>query len=209
MRDITTETTVTFQVVKPNRAEMDRVLRSQEDLPYSYPEVGFTLDSEVEKNPVLRRQYRFLHRRTFLGEGNESFVRAKKAILAWQMFNLEWLQFCCWDRNMTEGGTVAILGRTIGVWWLNPCRIISLIDNEGPVERFGFAYGTLSSNAVRGEERILVEWDRRDDRIHYDLFSFSCANLWISQLNIVYLRHLQDRFGRESGQAMARYIHGG
>ena len=36
--------------VKPSRAELDKVLRAQENLPYSYPEVGLTLDSHVEEN---------------------------------------------------------------------------------------------------------------------------------------------------------------
>ena len=185
---------------------MDRVLRRQAQLPFSYPEVGLTLNSSVEEHPGLRSRYRFLHRRTLLGSGEKSYQSAIKALLSWKMFDLKWLQFCCWDMSVTAGGTVAILGKTFGVWWLNPCRIISLINNGGPVERFGFAYGTLTSNAVRGEERILVEWNRRDDTVHYDLLSFSRANLWVSQMNIIYLRHLQERFGKESGEVMRRYV---
>ena len=200
------ETTEMIFFAKPDRATLEKVLRSHENLPFSYPEVGLTLDSKVEEFPELRRRYRLLHKRTYLGKGDICFERAKQAIFKWRMFDLDWLQFCCWDMSVHEGGTVAILGRTLGVWWFNPCRIISLIDHEGPVERFGFTYGTLSSNSVSGEERILVEWDRRDDTVHYDLLSFSRPNQWTSRISFFYLRYLQERFGRESGQVVRRYV---
>lgn len=193
--------------VKPDHDSMENVLRSLETLPFSYPEVGLTLDGRVETRDALRARYRLLHRRTYMGTGGAVFERAKEALRTWQMFDLDWLQLCCSTKvSLADGGTVAILGKTFGAWWINPCRIISLIDHEGPVERFGFAYGTLTTNAVCGEERILVAWDRHDDTVYYDLFSFSRANLWISRLTIFYLRHLQERFGRESGQNMLRYV---
>ena len=192
--------------VKPDSQTMYKVLRLQDKLAFSYPEVGLTLTSSVEEHQGLRRRYRFLRRRTSLGMGQTHFDRAKQAILNWQMFDLDWLHFCCQDMSVTEGGTVAILGQTFGIWWLNACRIISLVDHGGPVERFGFAYGTLTSNAVSGEERIMVEWNRRDDSVTYDVLSFSRANQLVSQINILYLRYLQERFGRESGQVMRRYV---
>ena len=50
---------------------------------------------------------------------------------------------------------VAILARSIGLWWLNACRIVAVVDEDGPVKRFGFAYGTLPDHAGSGEERFL------------------------------------------------------
>jgi len=45
---------------------------------------------------------------------------------------------------------VAILARSIGLWWLNACRIVYVVDK---VDKFGFAYGTLPDHAGSGEER--------------------------------------------------------
>jgi hypothetical protein len=49
-----------------------------------------------------------------------------------------------------KGGGVAILARSIGLWWLNACRIVYVVDK---VDKFGFAYGTLPDHARSGEER--------------------------------------------------------
>jgi hypothetical protein len=38
---------------------------------------------------------------------------------------------------------VAVLARSLGLWWLNACRIVSVVNEDGPGKRFGFAYGTL------------------------------------------------------------------
>ena len=51
----------------------------------------------------------------------------------------------------------------LGLWWLNACRIVYVVDEAGPVTKFGFAYGTLPGHAGTGEERFLVEWDRASD----------------------------------------------
>ena len=36
------------------------------------------------------------------------------------------------------------MGRAIGFWWLNACRIVYVVDEAGPITQFGFAYGTLA-----------------------------------------------------------------
>ena len=92
--------------------------------------------------------------------GEKVFAAAKAALERWQQFRLGWVEASPEDTPIKEGQVVAILARSIGLWWLNACRIVDVVDEDGPVQRFGFAYGTLPDHAGSGEERFLVEWDR-------------------------------------------------
>ena len=42
----------------------------------------------------------------------------------------------------------------LGLWWLNACRIVYVVDEAGPVTRFGFAYGTLPGHAGSGRGAV-------------------------------------------------------
>ena len=108
-----------------------------------------------------------------------------------------------------ENLTVAVLYRanSLPFYLLMPARIVYLIDDTTPrgnqhVERYGFAYGTLPDHPECGEERFLVEWDRKDDSVHYDLVAISRPNHWFVRLGYLYTRHQQARFRRLSGLAM-------
>ena len=72
------------------------------------------------------------------------------------------------------------MARRLGLWWLNACRIVYVVDEEGPVTRFGFAYGTLPGHAGAGEERFLVEWDRASGEVWYDILAFSRPHVFLS-----------------------------
>ncbi len=67
---------------------------------------------------------------------------------------------------------VAVLAHHLGCYWLNACRIVYVIDEDTPMKRFGFAYGTLDDHAASGEERFLVEWNRASDDVSYELAGF-------------------------------------
>ncbi len=41
------------------------------------------------------------------------------------------------------------------------------------MRRFGFAYGTLPDHAGSGEELFLIEWDRGEGSVWYDVLAFS------------------------------------
>jgi uncharacterized protein (UPF0548 family) len=61
---------------------------------------------------------------------------------------------------------VGILGRHLGVWSLNACRIAYTIEEETPLlRRYGFAFGTLPGHVERGEERFTVEWQGDEDTV--------------------------------------------
>jgi hypothetical protein len=99
---------------------------------------------------------------------------------------------------------VAVIARAIGLWWLNACRIVYVVDESESVRRFGFVYGTLPDHAGTGEERFLIEWDRDDDSVWYDILAFSRPNQFLTRLGYPLVRRTQKRFGRESAAVMLR-----
>lgn len=77
---------------------------------------------------------------------------------------------------------------------------------DGPVKRFGFAYGTLPDHAGSGEERFLIEWDREDDSVWYDILAFSRLRHFLARLGYPWVRRVQKKFGRESAAVMCQAV---
>jgi uncharacterized protein (UPF0548 family) len=97
-----------------------------------------------------------------------------------------------------------MLASSFGLWTLNACRIVYTIDEDRPLRRYGFAYGTLPEHLARGEERFQVEWNRADDSVWYDIVAFSQPNQVLAQLGYPAMRSAQKRFARDSKRAMLR-----
>ena len=108
------------------------------------------------------------HTRIKLGQGEEVFMKAKAALGRWQQFRLGWVEVWSHETPIQTGEVVAVIARNLGLWWLNACRIVYVLDEPGSVSRYGFAYGTLPDHAGTGEERFLVEWDRASGEVWYD-----------------------------------------
>ncbi len=146
------------------------------------------------------------HTRIKLGEGEEVFTRAKAALGRWEQFRLGWVEAWPPETPIRAGEVVAVVARRFGLWWLNACRVVYVVDEPGPVSRYGFAYGTLPDHAGSGEERFLVEWDRASGEVWYDILAFSRPHWLLTRLGYPYMRRLQKRFGRESAAAMVRAV---
>ena len=136
---------------------------------------------------------------------------ARAALERWEHFRLGWVEALPADDTIQPGATVAVVARTFGVWWLNACRVVYVVDDErGPVRRWGFAYGTLPGHAERGEERFLIEWDRSSGGggggVWYDILAFSQPNHLLARLGYPLARRLQKRFARDSAVAMVRAV---
>src|SRR5207247_2335105 len=98
------------------------------------------------------------HHRAELGRGAAAFERACAALRRWEMFRLGWVELHPADAPIRAGTTVGVLVRVLGLWWLNPCRIVALVEDGGALQRFGLVYRTLAGHAERGEERFVREW---------------------------------------------------
>jgi hypothetical protein len=69
---------------------------------------------------------------------------------------------------------MGVLGRHFGLWSLNACRIVYVIEEEASLLKcYGFAFGTLPGHVERGEERFTVEWHRAYDSVFYEVFAFA------------------------------------
>jgi len=194
-----------FSLFQPTPEEIRAYLARQPSEPFSYDCVGAT-----RENPKARRGWNIDHERVLLGTGRETFERARRAIERWEMFPAE-VATLYWPKPPRAGLCVAVLYRAslVKLWMLFPARIVDFLDGPveagGPrIERYGFAYGTLPDHPERGEERFLVEWDRGDDRVWYDLLAVSQPAHWLARVGYFYARMEQARFRRLSCRAMQR-----
>ncbi len=89
---------------------------------------------------------------------------------------------------------------------LNACRIVYVLEEDAPIRRYGFGYGTLAEHAEQGEERFSVEWHSGDDSVWYDILAFSRPNQWLVRAGYPLTRRLQRRFARDSMGAMAAAV---
>ena len=134
--------------------------------------------------------------------GQETYERAVAALRRWQQFNLGWVKIVPDTTPLEVGATVAIRAKTFGFWSLSASRIVYLINEEGPIKKFGFAYGTLTNHVERGEERFTIEWHANDGAVWYDILAFSRPNQFFVKLGYPLARRLQRRFAKESLSTM-------
>jgi len=123
------------------------------------------------------------------------------------MFNMPWIRLCWPNTPIQVGRDVAVLVHHFGFCSLNAARIVYVVDEDGPIARFGFAYGTLIEHAERGEERFTVEWNRSEDQVWYSVLAFSVPNKALAKLGYPLSRMLQKRFGEGSKAAMLQATH--
>jgi uncharacterized protein (UPF0548 family) len=184
---------------KPTEETIQAFLAAQARLDLTYAAVGATATAPPAGYVVD-------HTRIRLGDGEKVFVAGKAALERWQQFRLGWLEATPDHTPIKAGQVVAILARSIGLWWLNACRIVAVVEEEGPVKRFGFAYGTLPDHVESGEERFLIEWDRQEGGVYYDIRAFSRPRHFLARLGYPVVRRLQRRFGRDSAASMLRAV---
>lgn len=186
-----------FTLTRPTPAAIRRFLADQARLDFTYADVGAI-------SGIPPTGFNVDHTRQKLGRGERTFLAATSALQKWEQFRLPWLEAGPADTPINPGEVVAILARIGVLWSLNACRIVSVIDESGPIDRFGFAYGTLPGHAEMGEERFLIEWDHADDSVWYDILAFSRPRHPLARLGYPFARLLQKRFARESAAAMGR-----
>jgi uncharacterized protein (UPF0548 family) len=187
-----------FRLTAPSDDMVRRFIAAQHDLPFTYPAVGATRATPPPGYNVDRNRIR-------LGSGPATYQRAIAALQRWEMFNIGWVQLC-WPAMPEVGATFAVLIRHLGFWSLNSTRLVYVHQEDGPVQRYSFAYGTLPGHAESGEERFSIEWHHGDDSIWYEIFAFSRPRHPLTWAGYPLTRILQKRFTRDSKAAMARVV---
>ena len=181
-----------FLLHKPTAEEVETFIASQEDLPFTYAEVGGTATNPPQSGFTVD------HNQIKLGEGEQVFQRAVGALKSWKQFDLGWVTIMPPGKPLKVGTIVAVQAQTFSFWSLSAARIVYVIDEqEGKNARFGFAYGTLPDHVECGEERFRIEW-RKDNSVWYDIYAFSHPQHRMVRLGFPLARKLQKRFVKES-----------
>lgn len=176
---------------KPTATTLHEFVAEQTTLDLTYKEVGATRGE-------LPADY-YTHRvRRQIGEGEAAFARAKAALQHWSQFKTDWTELFPTDALIEQGTTVAVLAHVLGVWSLNSCRIVYVLDAP---KLFGFGYGTLPGHAEVGEERFLVE-QMDNGGVWYEATAFFRPRKLLTKLAWPYLRRKVDRFREDSAAAM-------
>jgi uncharacterized protein (UPF0548 family) len=185
-----------FFIRRPSRDTIERFLAESQHLPMSYGPIGLVQSSEgrsLDEASVV------------VGHGRHDFERAKAALIAWQQFDLGWVEL--WPRRSptTVGAAVAVLIKHFGFWSLNGCKVAYHADVNGG-SAFGYAYGTLSNHAESGEELFEVLLDPATEDVIYRIRATSKPQAFLTTIGQPIVRALQARFRRDSAEAMRRAV---
>lgn len=138
-----------------------------------------------------------------LGSGLELYEHAIHALKTWTQFDLSWV--CPLDNTvpLQKGQVFGFQSRQLGVWLPHFCRIVYTFDEERADGRaFGFAYGTLTTHMLKGEERFEVTWNRDSDLVRFTISRFSQPANFLARLAWPVTQAYQRRFLRD---AVARF----
>ena len=185
-----------FLARRPSPATIERFVRDSHHLPLSYCTIG------IANGPVPGLD---LDEATVVvGNGAIDFERARTALIAWQQFNIGWVETFPVGAPIAVGTVVAVLIRHFGFWSLNGCRVLYLISRPDDHARFGFAYGTLTNHAESGEEIFEVFLDPTTGDVMYRIRAISSPRAMVAHVGKPIVRALQARFRRDSAAAMRR-----
>lgn len=194
-----------FTLTEPSSDDVARFIASQRNLPFTYADVGATRFDPAE----APRGFVLDHNRVQLGRGVGVYERAVEALKQWRQFDLGWVTLVPHGVKLEKDAVVAVKARAVGTWSLSACRVVYTINEQKPITRFGFAYGTLPDHVERGEERFLIEWSPVDDSVWYDILAFSQPRHPLVKLGSAVARKLQKRFARDSLAVMKAIANAG
>lgn len=184
---------------QPSTVAIESFLTRLRSTELTYSDVGAT-----SRNPPRRYVVDRTIRR--LGSGEATFDAAAAALRRWKQFELDWVRIVPARETISAGDDVAIVAHVFGVWWLNGCRIVYVLDETtADARRFAFAYGTLPDHAGEGEERFSVEMNGHGE-VTFEVSAFSRPRHLLSRLAYPLMRAHQKKFGREAADAMQRAL---
>ena len=181
---------------KPEMKTVSRFIENQRDAFLSYTEINKTRQNLPVKN------FNNDFQKVAVGKGKTDFELAKSALKNWAHFPNHWAEIKPEQASTVPGTNLCLCIRLFGMWWLNACRIVYQTDE---VQKFGFAYGTLPAHIESGEELFQVEIDD-NDVVWYEIRAFSKPRHWLVRFAKPVVRLLQEKFRRDSADAVRRFI---
>jgi uncharacterized protein (UPF0548 family) len=190
-----------LSLFEPSEAAIEDALAARKTMTFSYADVGATRTTPPPG-------WRINHMRQLVGKGRVQLPALAAALLSWKLLAVDGLRPFP-DKDVVEPGTnVAILSRHFGLWSLDFCRVIYVLDDEpeqdGKIRRTGFGYGTLPGHAVRGEEIFSIEHHVESDELWYEIRSFSKPSNLLVELSGPIGWAAQRSFARASVEKAAR-----
>lgn len=184
-----------WSISAPTTSQVQAFLDEQKDQKLSYEEIQQTRGAPPSG-------YSYDDNHVQLGVGDALFAKACEALKGWRMFPSSWTKITVEREGAVfEGLNVVMQARALGLWWMNACRVVYVVDDFEPVRRYGFAYGTLPAHVEQGEELFTIEqW--ADGTVWYRVQAFSRPHYWPVKVGRPLARVLQRRFVRDSQSAM-------
>lgn len=143
-------------------------LRSLEELPLTYPEVGATAAGQRPAG------YGHLHVEARIGSGRQRFEQAADAVMHWRMQRGSGLRVQASSETVVLDAIVVVrLG-----FLPAPCRVVYVVDEP---DIRGFGYGTLPGHPESGEECFVVRHDPATSAVFAEVSSFSRPATWWSR----------------------------
>lgn len=175
----------------PSQNYLQSRLMAMDSAAFTYREIGAT-------RGAFPGGYKHDRRRFLLGKGPEVWERAQVALSQGRQFPPGWTQIYYPMPAWQPGAALLMLFRLGGLWWVNTCRIVYVIEEAN---RYGFAYGTLPGHVECGEEYFGVEMDEHQ-QVWFVLEAFSRPRFWAAWPGYPLARFMQARFARHAGLAM-------
>ena len=146
-----------------------------------------------------------------LGQGAQTFRRAKNLLREWKHFELGWAYTNRPPVKMEE--PVVVVAKSLGLWTMNPLRINkcdmgnSLIRKLVFMERkkVSFTHRTLEGHQISGEETFIVEW-KKDGSVWYKVETVSRPGTMLAAATYPILRLYQNKFKRDSLRQMKAQV---
>jgi uncharacterized protein (UPF0548 family) len=180
---------------RPTDQQIHALLAARESVPFSYCDVGATRTSPPSG-------WRINHMRQLIGIGKVARDRAIVALFSWRLLAIDGLEVFPSATRLQPHTNVAIRSRHFGIWSVDFCRVIYVLqderENDGALLRTGFGYGTLPGHAIRGEEMFSIEWHPATQEVWYDIHSFSLPATPLVRLIGPIARATQKRFVKKS-----------
>ena len=184
-------------MTRPNEDTVHQVLQGNGRERFTYEEVGATLG-------LMPAGWHSDEQSVVLGHGETLFADAVSALRSWTHFDLPWVRAIKTDVAIRPGSEFAFLAKALGVWSINVCRVIYVVDESDFMgKRFGFAYGTVAPHTVQGEEQFWLEWDRPTDCVTFSIRKFSRPNGILLTLLKPITHRIQRRFTTDALSRLA------
>lgn len=187
----------TFRWARPTEDDLLGIATAEGGQPFTYPNVGATAG-------IVPVGWDHDDQVLVVGHGTHTMERAVAALERWTQFELSWVFPLRRDVPIEKDAVFAFVSRQLGLWSVSVCRVAYVLD-ERPL-RYGFAYGTVGSHPVRGEERFLLEHDPTTDAVTFRITKFSRPAHPLVKLAGFVARRIQARFTRDALARLAAEV---